>query len=196
MKILFFDTETTGFYPPAIVQLWLITWEYEPDWKVINETPEDIIFNPRIPIGEKAMEVHGITEDDVKWKPFFDTYLKRFVEITKEVDYICWHNLNFDLKAIFWEVDRIFPKESEQREKIESWKLEVIEKWIDTMVEWTNYCEIPGRWLAYKWPKLEELHIKLFNKNFENAHDAMADIIATKDCFFEMKKLWLFNKVK
>jgi len=37
-----------------------------------------------------------------------------------------------------------------------------------------------------KWPKLIELHEKLFNEPFANAHDAMADISATRRCFFEL----------
>ena len=40
-----------------------------------------------------------------------------------------------------------------------------------------------------KWPKLEELHIKLFGCNFEGAHDALDDVRATAKCFFELKRL-------
>lgn len=39
-----------------------------------------------------------------------------------------------------------------------------------------------------KWPKLGELYRFLFNKDFEGAHDAMFDVIALKECFFEMAK--------
>ena len=31
----------------------------------------------------------------------------------------------------------------------------------------TNYCKLPGPY-GYKWPKLSELHIKLFWVDFEN----------------------------
>lgn len=58
---------------------------------------------------------------------------------------------------------------------------------LDTMVAATDYCKIPGVY-GYKWPKLIELHRKLFGCDFEDAHDAMADITATKKCFFEMKR--------
>ncbi len=51
-----------------------------------------------------------------------------------------------------------------------------------------NFCKIPGRFGNYKWPTLSELHIKLFGKDFENAHDALADITATADCFWELRK--------
>ena len=37
-------------------------------------------------------------------------------------------------------------------------------------------------------PRLEELYRKLFGRNFAGAHDAMSDIQATKECFFELKR--------
>ena len=52
----------------------------------------------------------------------------------------------------------------------------------------TDYCKIPGMY-GYKWPSLSELHIKLFNEDFEEAHDASADISATARCFWKMKQL-------
>ena len=50
----------------------------------------------------------------------------------------------------------------------------------------TDYCQLPGRY-GYKWPKLSELHQKLFDKDFDNAHNALADVEAMVKCFFEMK---------
>jgi hypothetical protein len=52
-----------------------------------------------------------------------------------------------------------------------------------------------------KWPKLIELYKFLFWKEFENTHDAMADIEATKDCFLKLCKKynfyegWEFKKI-
>jgi len=57
-----------------------------------------------------------------------------------------------------------------------------------TMKTSTDYCRIPGNY-GYKWPKLSELHQVLFNKGFDEAHDASVDINATERCFWEMKKL-------
>ncbi|MHA7056780.1 hypothetical protein ACWGOQ_0006140 [Aquimarina sp. M1] len=60
-----------------------------------------------------------------------------------------------------------------------------------TMLTSTNYCKISGNY-GYKWPTLSELHIKLFGEDFEGAHDASADIMATEKCFWEMKRLeWI-----
>lgn len=51
----------------------------------------------------------------------------------------------------------------------------------------TDYCAIEG-YYGYKWPKLSELHIKLFGYDFEEAHNAAADIDATAKCFWELRK--------
>jgi DNA polymerase III alpha subunit (gram-positive type) len=53
-----------------------------------------------------------------------------------------------------------------------------------------NYCAIPPfRYGKYKWPKLSELHQKLFGTDFEEAHNANVDIQATAKCFWELKRL-------
>lgn len=51
----------------------------------------------------------------------------------------------------------------------------------------TNFCAINGAY-GYKWPKLSELHYKLFRTNFDEAHNAAVDITATAKCFWELKK--------
>jgi hypothetical protein len=56
---------------------------------------------------------------------------------------------------------------------------------ICTMWQTTEFCELEN----YKFPKLTELHHKLFDKEFEGAHDAMNDVKATAKCFFELMKL-------
>lgn len=49
----------------------------------------------------------------------------------------------------------------------------------------TDFCAIPGNY-GFKWPKLSELHIKLFGDDFEGAHDAMVDVKACARCYFEL----------
>ena len=56
-----------------------------------------------------------------------------------------------------------------------------------TMQGTTDYCKLPGRYGAYKWPKLQELHKCLFDEEFVGAHDAMFDIRATMKCFYELR---------
>jgi hypothetical protein len=54
-----------------------------------------------------------------------------------------------------------------------------------------NFCAIQGLY-GYKFPKLSELHYKLFRTGFEEAHNAAVDIQATTKCFWELKRL---NKI-
>ena len=56
-----------------------------------------------------------------------------------------------------------------------------------TMQAGTDFCRIPGKY-GYKWPKLQELYIKLFGHDFDGAHNAMSDIEATQECFWELRR--------
>jgi hypothetical protein len=38
------------------------------------------------------------------------------------------------------------------------------------------------------WPRLQELYVKLFGHEFDDAHNAMSDIDATEQCFRELRK--------
>ena len=57
-----------------------------------------------------------------------------------------------------------------------------------TMLSSIDFCKIPSsNNRGYKWPRLSELHIKLFEKDFEDAHDALVDTSACVRCFFELR---------
>ena len=52
-----------------------------------------------------------------------------------------------------------------------------------TSVDICRILDFKGR---YKFPKLQELYLKLFNKKFEGAHNSLSDIKATFECFYEL----------
>ena len=53
--------------------------------------------------------------------------------------------------------------------------------------EGTDFCQLPGgRGGKFKFPTLVELNNFLFNENFDEAHNATADVEATARCFFEL----------
>ncbi len=58
-----------------------------------------------------------------------------------------------------------------------------------TMAAATPLCKLPGKYDSYKWPKLIEAYRHFFNADFGDAHDALADVTATKDIYFEMRRL-------
>ena len=186
---LFFDTETTGLprnYKapvsnssnwPRMVQLaWLV---YDDSGKRIDG--EDFIIIPEgfsIPAG--ASKVHGITTERAHKEGYELEYVLRvFAEQIEKADSIVAHNISFDEKIVGAEF---------YRKRIPSALFD--KPRLCTMQNSTNYCRIPGPY-GYKWPKLSELHYKLFGENFEDAHDAAADINATARCFWKMREIGL-----
>lgn len=105
--------------------------------------------------------------------------LEEYVQDRLNSHYAIAHNLNFDTKIIRAEMIRA------------GLKIEFTAKKICTMMKSTSYCKIPaqnGR-KGVKWPTLTELHNKLFNCDFEGAHDAGSDVDACAKCFFELLRL-------
>ncbi len=85
------------------------------------------------------------------------------------------HNMSFDEKIVGAEFLRKNMTNSVAKKRR-----------ICTMVSSTNFCAIDGPY-GYKWPKLSELHYKLFRTGFNEAHNAAVDITATAKCFWELK---------
>ena len=183
---LFFDTETTGLPRnwkapitdlnnwPRLVQ---IAWVLSDNSGKRIETKDFIIKPEGFTIPYEAAKVHRITTERA-YKEGIDLakVLNEFNDLISESDYIVAHNIDFDKMILGAELLRNNIKTTFfQKPKL------------CTMKSSTNYCKIPGNY-GYKWPKLSELHIDLFGKDFEEAHDASADINATEKCFWEMRK--------
>jgi DNA polymerase III epsilon subunit-like protein len=183
---LFFDTETTGvprdYNAPAsntrnwprLVQLgWIVTDE---EGNVLSQGNE-IVKPEGFVIPADAARVHGITTERAQreGKPLREV-IEAFLKDAEHTKCIVGHNISFDQKVVGAELYRLGIPDTISTAKS-----------LCTMQAGTDYCKIPG-YYGYKWPKLQELHHKLFGCDFEDAHDAMADITATKKCFFEMRK--------
>lgn len=184
---LFFDTETTGLpknwkapvthlnnWPRMIQIAWIFC-----DEKGNRIEMDDFIIKPEnFIIPTDAERVHGISTEKAKNEgEELETVLLKFNKLVKQADYIVAHNISFDEKIVGAELLRKNIKNDFfQRKKL------------CTMKASTNYCKIHGPY-GWKWPKLSELHVKLFGANFDEAHDASVDISATEKCFWEMKKL-------
>ena len=184
---LFFDTETTGLPKnykapitdsdnwPRLVQ---IAWQQYDSEGILTQEKMYIIKPEGFTIPKGASDVHGITtEKAIAEGVDLSGVLNEFRDIMAESDYLAAHNISFDERIVGAEFVR---KETESLGK----KL----KRIDTMKAGTDFCAIPGKYNSYKWPNLTELHTALFNKGFEGAHDALADVKACADSYFEMKK--------
>jgi len=189
---LFFDTETTGLPKnwsapitdidnwPRLVQLaWLLYDSKNQEIKSANR----IIIPEGFTIPTEASNVHGISTERARKEGIDLTdALNEFSSALVEANFLIAHNISFDEKIAGAEFIR---------KNITS-RLDNIPK-ICTMKTTTNICKIPGRY-GYKWPNLTELHNHLFNKGFDGAHDALADVKACADCFFELKKAGMYQQ--
>ncbi len=179
MKYLIFDTETTGFPPKA--RLVSIAWQIWDDDKFIEK--DYYIVKPEgfyIPL--QAAQVHGITtEMALELGEDLNKVLTIFAKKLQEVDAVVAHNYRFDSQIVQGEFERMnFENHLENKQVY------------DTMLLSTNYVKIRNS-RGYKWPNLSELHKKLFNKDFDDAHSADADVDATAKCFFELKRRGVIN---
>jgi DNA polymerase III epsilon subunit-like protein len=189
--IIVFDTETNGLPKtwsassrdvknwPEIVQ---IAWQqFTPSGKKIAEHNYLIQNTNGFEMDKGAQKVHGITAEMMAKDGVDINYVLNIfcdaLEITTDV---VAHNINFDKKVIKAEMHRA------GKDKALS-EFERMNK-LCTMMGSTKYCGIKGA-RGVKWPKLEELHQKLFNAPVENAHDALGDVTATAKCYFKLKEL-------
>ena len=178
---LFFDTETTGvpkdYRAPAIEwpRMVQLAWLMHNEKREVIDSGNLIIKPEGFKIPKAAADIHGITDEIALEK---GTDLKEVLIVFKErldtAKYIIGHNVSFDRKILRGELIR---------NKIEYDSSEKIK--LCTMMLSTKYCAIPNR-SGFKWPKLQELHEKLFGEEFEGAHDASADIKATARCFWKL----------
>lgn len=184
---LFFDTETNGLPKnwkasvkdlsnwPRLVQIaWIL---YDKSGNEI-ERNDHIIKPEGFSIPKKTASVHGIsTKRAISEGQDLLFVLDEFKTQVQKTTYLVAHNMSFDKKIVGAEFLRKEMSNPIPRKKK-----------ICTMEGTINYVAIPG-YKGNKWPKLSELHKKLFGFDFEEAHDAAADIHATAKCFWEAKKL-------
>lgn len=184
MKILFFDTETSGLYPfdNVILQLSYQIVESK-DWSTIKTVNH--YFNWPLEswrVSSKAIEVNGLTQEYLATKKISDkeTALKEFVADKNSVELLVAHNLDFDKKFILAEC-----KEYNIKFAQSGWN-----NVYDTMKKTTNICCLEKNYgRGYKWPKLIELAQFLSVKVDDlNLHDSSADVELTKRCFIELVK--------
>jgi len=187
MNKIIFDTETTGLPThwnaadddtdcwPRIVEL---------AWIVIDEN-DDILFEKRyiikphnflIPI--RVSNVHGITTEIAHREGVeIEKVLDEFLEDLKNTNVLIAHNIDFDYPILNCEFKRL---------NLES-NLNQLSRFCTMKTnEICLFCDL-GR-DGKKWPKLKELHIKLFGSSFANAHSALVDAKITAKCFLELKR--------
>ncbi len=184
---LFFDTETTGLPRnwkapvtdvnnwPRLVQLAYLLYDNNGN----KVSGGDFIIKPEgfiIPVA--ASRVHRITtERAISEGQSIAHVLQHFDSLIRQASFLVAHNMSFDEKIVGAE----FIRNGMQNSVASKNK-------ICTMQRSTNFCAIYGPY-GYKWPKLSELHYKLFGIGFDEAHNAAVDITATVKCFWELRRI-------
>ena len=202
--ILFFDTETTGIrkggFVPRVVQIGaLLTDDQGKTMGELNVLlqPEGFDHVPQV-----AQDVHGFSY------ALLQAYginrhvgLDAFFQLVDRAETIVAHNIEYDLDLLSIELDYERDNGSNQY---------VPEAWSDVLKSKQQFCTMQnsrdtlmmplsdaqarffrdtGNDQKFKNPRLIEAYQHFFHKDFEGAHDAMADVRACRDVYFELHKL-------
>jgi DNA polymerase III epsilon subunit-like protein len=182
---LIIDCETTGLPKnrnapirdvdnwPRVIQL---AWALYDENRTAAETVACLIRPEGFVVPADVQRIHGITTERAlsEGKDIAET-LRTLASAADKAKVLIAHNLDFDVNVISAEYLRL--------------KLEPPfggKKRICTMKQSAEFCGIAGK-RGFRWPKLLQLHQKLFGRGFDEAHDAGADVAACARCFFELK---------
>ena len=192
MKIIVFDTETTGLPEghnpsiretkkwPYIVQLSYILYDTE-ERKVLMYNDDIIRISESVKISEESSSLHGITMTTCKRKGIsIHNALNNFNIMLKKADIVIGHNISFDKRMIM--VESIRNKMS-QYFTIDG----VRKREFCTMKNTVDICKIEkisreGE-RYFKYPSLTELYSKLFNSVPKNIHNSLVDVIMCLRCY-------------
>jgi DNA polymerase-3 subunit epsilon len=158
-SLVFFDIEATGLSigSDRIVSIALI--KYNPDGS--EETLEKIV-NPEIPIPVEISEIHGIYDLDVKDKPAFGQVAPEVAAFIGDADLAGFNSNKFDIPMLVEEFMRVgFPFSMEGRSLIDVQNIFHKKEERTLSAAYKFYC----------------------NTELENAHNALADVVATAKVF-------------
>lgn len=209
MRVIIFDTETTGLPKtrtinqdtldlwPLIVQFSYIIYDTSTN-EILKSYDEIVKLEEGIQIPEESIQIHGITNEISREKgKMVKDVLNDFFHDLQSVDLLVGHNVSFDINMLKVELLRIISETETETET----ELKPEEKYLDfltnykniycTMQESIELCDIKktnkfGR-VVLKWPKLSELHQKLFDSIPNNLHNSYNDILVTLRCFEKIK---------
>lgn len=195
MKVLVFDTETTGLPVsrnssinnvnefPHIIQLSYILFDneslkIEKIFDSIIKLPENILPSP------ESVQVHGITKEisEIYGMPI-QIALDKFDKALKKAELIVGHNVFFDKKMMMVEAIRL--NRNHYFHNFNEKKMEYC-----TMKYGKELCNIEAiskngeKYIKY--PKLSELHKSLFNYVPRGLHNSFADILICMRCYYKM----------
>lgn len=191
MRILVFDTETTGLPSkynakveetdvwPNIVQFsWII---YDTDEMDLLNIKDYIIKLPEgMDVPPESTKIHGITNEMMLKGRDIEQVLYEFNYDLSKCGMLVAHNLKFDKSMV--KVECI-------RNKIEN----IFENKVEfcTMVYGNDICKLTRlnyrNQIVSKFPKLIELYEKLFNEVPNNLHNSLNDVLVCFRCYYKLR---------
>ena len=208
MRVLVFDTETTGLPQtkimnqdtldkwPYIVQFSYIIYDTEKKALAQNGIKDFIIKIPTdVKISDFSIQLHGITSE-ISLSQGYDVteVLKEFFDDITNVDHIVGHNISFDLNMVRVELLRLIDFNNKKLNTVYKkflYNLNNYENITCTLQESIELCNIiavtkTGK-TYQKFPKLVELHKKLFGSEPSNLHNSLNDVLITLRCYMKIK---------
>ncbi len=194
---LIFDTETTGLPKnfnapitdldnwPRVIQ---IAWQLHDEFGKLIEQKDFLIKPDGFNIPFESEQIHGIsTELALQEGKELKEVLEIFNQSLAKANFVVGHNIQFDLNVTGAEF---------LRAGLETPLMEM--KKLNTATEKTaELCQLPGgRGGRFKIPKLGELYRYLFGEDFEEAHNATADVEATARIFLELIRRGVFTEAE
>jgi len=177
MKLLIFDTETTGLpkarnpatdgpnnWPHLVSISWVVL---DSDTNEILKQRSYIIEPVNWTIPADSTKIHGITtEYAIRYGT--DLYLVMDEFMNEECQMLVAHNIEFDISvvvnAVLWDLKLQFPP--------------IAPKQCCTMKLGRDLCMLPGSYGKYKYPKLKEFYYHVFKKMPDETqlHNSMYDV--------------------
>jgi DNA polymerase-3 subunit epsilon len=195
-RFFFIDCETTGlprtrYFSPDDIDGWprlvQIAWGCYDSRGKAEESKCHIIRPVGFRIPADATRIHGITHAHaLRAGRELDEVLGEFLEAAERPGTVLVaHNLDYDFGVIGAELVR------------RSKPLRFLDiPGICTMKSTTGVCRLPRPGgFGYKWPTLEELHLCLFGRSYEGAHDAARDLEACARSFFKLRQAGHFSSL-
>jgi DNA polymerase III epsilon subunit-like protein len=202
MKVLVFDTETTGLPAsynspltdvskwPHIVQLSFIVFDTVS--KEILEYSDYIIkLEPDIVITPESVAIHQITMEQSQRDGIpIQVALQEFNNAVKDVGLVVGHNIQFDKNMLAVEFQRNKMKNSLYRDG------RPLNEFC-TMKQTVSLCKLPflnknnnAMMSQFKWPTLSELHRHLFGATPKGTHNAIVDVMICLRCYVHLEHLY------
>ena len=211
-----FDTETTGLIPkvrfeenwdaidvslfPHILQLSFITISDDTQsiidiYDTLLKLPDDIVIDPFV------SKIHGITNELInKRGKCIEVEMEYVMSNILAASLIIGHNIEFDINMLLITLIRL-ARTYKDIDDVESnkwvqyynilfgtWRT----KYVCTMFSTIKYCNIwkkrtNSESMYLKYPKLSELHTKLFIEEVKGLHNSLIDVFVCLRCYYYLE---------